>query len=84
MLALMGMLLVSFCSSHDYQSRSHSHLWLKNYFSTFIGLGDLLHPSKHFCTEIYTHSPYNILKMVRKFEVHSLNLHLLSGKGFLF
>ena len=23
-----------------------------------------LHPSKHFCTKIYTHSPYNILKIV--------------------
>ena len=36
MLTFMGMLLVSFSSSRDYQSRCHSHLWSKCYFSTFL------------------------------------------------
>ena len=36
MLALMGMILVPFCSSRDYQSRCHSHLWSKCYFHTFL------------------------------------------------
>ena len=69
----MGMLLVSFFSSHDY-------LVVKEHFDCEI----YLHQSKYFCTKIYTHSPYNTLKVVCKFEVGSLNLHYLSGKERLF
>ena len=63
------------------QSRCHSHLWLKCYFSTFLYWEIISHPSKHFCTKIYTQSP---MKMVRKFDVRPLNLHGLSGRGFVF
>ena len=56
MLALMGILLVSFCLSGDYQSRCHSHLWSKYYFSTFNGLGDLFHTRTNISVPKFIHT----------------------------
>ena len=54
MLALMGMLLVSF--EIGILTCGHSIVSLTG--------RSVLHPNKYFCTKIYAHSSYNILKML--------------------
>ena len=59
-LAFMGMFLVSFCSSRDYQSHCHSH-FQSVILALFSDWEIYFIPEQTF---LHLHSPFNILKMV--------------------
>ena len=82
MLALMGMLLVSFCSSAISLSFS---LVVSVILALFSDWEDLFYTQANITASKYVHTVLiTYWKWEWNFEVHPLNLQKTSGKGFLF